>query len=438
MHIIYRYRFWLLALLFAVNIACFWPGFIQQDSVGQYQQAITGQYSDHHPPMMSLVWHYLDLVHQGEGLMFGLQLAMLYIAMAVLLLTLDHMLTIKQRTVWCLAPLLLPVYPQVLLYAVNIVKDVQFAFSFLLAASILAYYTIKHSKPPKLVVGVLFLLMLYGAAVKYQGQFCVVVLAVWLGSLLSLRKKIILSLATGVAIYVLLIASINTINNILVPQKSKNYSWEFVKLYDLAAISISMHSDLIPDFNKTASYTFQKLQERFTYPAIDPYIYSTDNILMITRDPQDMSALYKTWANAVFNHPLLYLKHRTINICYALLSRPGYDYALHFLVKLPTNSAIYKIAYIITNAVFYTLMSHLLIVVLGIAYFILALVNWKVSKAAPILLGFTAIALLMVGLLFFMSMAGVPRYTYISIVMVHAAHIFAYQSYVDGKRDFAK
>lgn len=437
MQLIYKYRFFLLACLFVANTLAFWPGFIQQDSMGQYQQAVTMQFSDHHPPMMSLIWHYLDLIHHGEGLMFGLQMVMLYGSMAILLLTLDHMLRTKQKQFLCIIPILIPIYPQVLIYSCNIVKDTQYAFAFLLAASILAFYTIRYFRPSLLVIYGLLFLMIYGAAVKYQGKFCVIVLAFWLAHVLYLRNKLRVKIIGGLLIYALLLFSITSINNFLVPQQSKNYSWEFVKLYDLAALSISTNTDLIPAFNKTNSFTFEKLQTRFTYPVVDPYIYSNDNILMITKEPANMQVLYNTWLRNILQHPIYYFKHRAINISYALLSRPGFDYALRWLGKIPETSPLRNMAYDVTGGLFYIFMSHLLVITLGTVYFILALMSWKLSKAAPVLLGLTAIALLMVGLLFFMSMAGVPRYTYISIVMVHAAHIFAYKCFMDRKRTLA-
>lgn len=434
MQLIYRYRFYLLALLFIANVLAFWPGYMLQDTVGQYQQAVSMQFSDHHPPIMSLVWHYLDLVHKGEGLMFALQLVMLYGAMAMLLLTLDRMVKTKQRQILCLIPLLLPIYPQVLVYAANIVKDTQYAFAFLLAASILAYYSIRYERPSLLVIYGLFFLMLYGAAVKYQGQFCVIVLAFWLAHVMYLRHKVRAKIIAGLAIYALLFFGVGSINNHLVPQQSKNYSWEFVKLYDLAAISIATNSDLVPDFNKTDHYTFQKLEERFTYPVIDPYIYAEEKILMVTKDPANMQRLYKVWLQNVFAHPVYYLRHRAINMGYALLSRPGFDHALHALSNTSMDSSMYQVVNIVIGSLFYILMSHFLVIVLGVGYFGLAIYSWKSSKAAPVLLGFTSVALLMVSILFFMSMAGVPRYTYISIVMIHAAHIFAYKCYADRKR----
>ena len=33
------------------NATLFWPGYFQPDSSGQYASALSGMYSDHHPPV---------------------------------------------------------------------------------------------------------------------------------------------------------------------------------------------------------------------------------------------------------------------------------------------------------------------------------------------------------------------------------------------------
>lgn len=431
--LIYRYRWHILLLLFGLNLFLVWPGFIQPDSQVQYAQAVAAKYSDHHPPLMSFVWHYLDLIHQGEGLMFVLQLAFLYGALAIFLAIIDQLFASDQRFFPTLLLLLLPVYPQVLVYSANIVKDVQYAFSFLLVAAMLSYYTITDRTPKWPVLGFTVLLMIYGAAVKYQGQFCVSIFALWLGCLLFVQKKLWQKMLAGAVIYGLVFGSIVGLNSLLVPQQSKNYSWQYVKLYDLAAMSRGLQQDLIPDFNKLPAYTFQKLDQRFKYPTVDPYIYSEDNIFTVTTDVAQMEQLYKTWLENITTHPFLYLKHRSINMCYALLSRPGFDYATNLMHKFPAEGMIFAVLNLGVSAIFYVFMSHFLTIGLGFIYLFWGMLNWRISKAAPILIGLASLALSMVGILFFMSMAGVPRYTYMSIILIHAGHIFAYKCLLDWR-----
>lgn len=452
MQALYDYRFQILLLLFLINVLFFWPGHFMADSAAQYNQAILGQYTDHHPPLMSFLWRYIDIIYTGRGLMFALQQVLIYSSVALLLTTMD-LLPLRNKPLMSLLLLALPNYPQILMYDVVILKDVQFAFSFLLSGSILAYYTVSKKRPPVFIVCVLLIIMLYGAAVKYQGQFCVIILAIWLGCLLCFKSKIQTKIIVGLIIYALILSSIFSINNYLVPKAGKNYSWQLVKLYDLAAISIATQQDLIPDFNKLPSYSFKEMQDRFAYPAVDSLalelsdndVITSKPIIGATTNADKMSLLSKIWLEKVLKHPLIYLKHRAINMSFILLSRPGYKYseenkdqvkyanvfdAPYVLVNdVPKNSPLYGAIDFIYGSLFYIFMSHLPVVILGLGYFILSIITWRYSSAAPVLLCFSSISLLMVGILFFMSMAGTPRYTFISIVMVHAMHVFAYTCY---------
>jgi hypothetical protein len=97
------------------------------------------------------------------------------------------------------------------------------------------------------------------------------------------------------------------------------------------------------------------------------------------------------------------------------------------------KSTTFAIIYPIMGFLGYIFLSQFPIVILGIGYFIASLVYWRKSKVAPIIFGFTAIAMLMVGIIFFMSMAGVPRYIYVSIIMIHACHLFVMKMYQEVK-----
>lgn len=96
---------------------------------------------------------------------------------------------------------------------------------------------------------------------------------------------------------------------------------------------------------------------------------------------------------------------------------------------IPPDSSLYPVAYAIVATLGYLFLSHFLVIALGTCYLVLSLMAWSKSRAAPVLLCFSSLALLMVGILFFLSMAGTPRYTYISIIMIQCSHVFAYMCY---------
>lgn len=271
---LYSYRFYVLGILFLMNLALFWPGDLQPDSQGQYIQAITGQYSDHHPPMMSFVWHYLDKIYTGSGLMLAMQLGFFYGALGMLLRIVDACLPQKHRPLAAFVLLLLPLYPQILVYSGTIVKDNQFAFSFLFIMSILAYYTITGKRLSLWLLAALLPILIYGMSVKFQAQYCSVIIMAWMGALVT-TSSLLKKAGAACLIGILAFGSMTAINDALVPEKKKNYSWQYVKLYDLAAISIGAQADLIPDTNKTAEYTFQDLKAQFVHYRVDPLVFGT-------------------------------------------------------------------------------------------------------------------------------------------------------------------
>lgn len=426
----HQYRYYILAIFFLLHLFHVWPGTLEPDSNAQYQQAILGQYGDHHPPMMSFVWHYMLKLCDGPGLMLSLQLSFIYISVA-LLLHIQNKLIPDAKNIGLLI-LCFPFYPQILIYSHIILKDSQFTFSFLLASTILAYYTLDEKKPSWYMLLCWLVLVIYGAAVKYQGQFCAIVLAIWMGSLLRKESNLLTKLISGLAIYAVIFGSIHTINNILVPQKEKSNAWQYVKLYDLAAISIATKEDLIPTFNKTLSFTVEKLTSRFKYPAVDPYIYSEDNILRSTKIDSEMRILEDTWWSMVLKHPMYYMKHRAINMAYTLLSRPGYTYAEHIFNNVQGFTG--KFLRLAVGATFFVFMSHFPIIFAGVIFWLFSIYAWRKSKAAPILFANTSVTLLLIAILFFKSMAGIPRYTYFSIVIILASVLFAYKCWLDVQK----
>ena len=82
----------------------------------------------------------------------------------------------------------------------------------------------------------------------------------------------------------------------------------------------------------------------------------------------------------------------------------------------------------------YIVISQWLVFVLGLFYIGFALRYWRVSKFAPVLLGFNIPAMILPLVVLFMSMAGTPRYTFFGIVMIHASHLFAIGLYRERQK----
>src|SRR4051812_24964818 len=66
----------LVSMLWFFNVAICWPGALLDDSVRQYQEALSGRYTDWHPPVMAWLWAHLRPFGEGPGPIFTLHLAM--------------------------------------------------------------------------------------------------------------------------------------------------------------------------------------------------------------------------------------------------------------------------------------------------------------------------------------------------------------------------
>ena len=124
-------NFFLFGLLFTLgtfHLWLFWPGTLTPDSESQYAMAISGIYADHHPPLMSFVWRYLDKIYPGPSLLLLFHLSLLYVSVLYLIKSLNN---VCYRFFF----LLLPWIPQVFIFSGIIWKDVGYAFSFLLVGA---------------------------------------------------------------------------------------------------------------------------------------------------------------------------------------------------------------------------------------------------------------------------------------------------------------
>src|SRR5579871_5154950 len=118
----------LLGALLCISFIALWPGIMSADATTQYMAAKAGLYTDHHPPLMSLVWRYLDLMYPGPGLLFSMHILMLYAAAAILIY-LFH----DSKFKWWYS--VYPVIPNMLAYTALIVKDTGFTYAYLLSGT---------------------------------------------------------------------------------------------------------------------------------------------------------------------------------------------------------------------------------------------------------------------------------------------------------------
>ena len=458
---------WFLFIMGLLQLCVMWPGLLTSDSQVQYAQAIGGAYSDHHPPFMSFVWRYLDKIYPGPGLMLLLQLSLLYGALAFYM---KSFVSFKTRLFWLFVPLI----PHVFIFSSVILKDVGFTFSFLFCTAYLGYCAAHHQKPRWYALTLVWIILLYGTALKFQAQYCAPIVLAWMAFMMAdnkMRSKrfIVWCLSLSLAFY----AALYGINRALVPEAQKNHAWQYVKIYDLAGIAARTKESNFPDFAKLPRFSMESFLKQFDSKnsRVDELVMSNPAvghkaILRIGRDPAERDTLYAAWLTALKNHPVLYLQHRFQNLSHTLLSPPGFTMGPRVIEKIAApHTTTYKILYglgrvlsqglsevskpeieeaisEITDSVFYDSvwyqalamlaflgMSHAVPALLCVAYCVLGLRTLGRTWAALPLLCMNAVGLSLILVLFFCSMAGTLRYTYVMVCMVHASHLFAYRCY---------
>lgn len=404
----------------ALYASIFWPGLMTADSLDQYAQAVSGCYTNHHPPLMAWVWRLFNTIVPGPCLMLVFHVSLLFAALYFLMQTIP---TSRLRYGY----LAFPFIPHVLSQAGFIWKDVGFAVSFLCVASYLASVSFQRRRLLWVELIALLPILFYGTAVKFQAQYCAPLLITWAAFLLTDRRFIIQTAVFFTFMMIPFYASLSRVNSVLVTTGENSHSWQLVKLFDLAQMSIDLQHDFIPHENKTAYYSWDKLNSTFTIRYVDPLIFPKDAILKRGANHEERQQLLTVWWNTITTHPLLYLKHRAQFTLLMLTNIVGARYIEPVLVRcIPQQGVIYNTASACLSLVGFALLSPLAILLLALIYCLLGLVWFRRSPAAQSLFFFNAISLTLFVVLLFFSMATDTRYIYPAVCLTHASHIFAY------------
>lgn len=413
---------------FLLQLFFFWPGILQGDSSGQYAMAQSGLYTDHHPAFMSFVWRYLDFLYQGPGLMLALNLLLLHGAAFVFYQAFQE----KPKS---LSFLTLPWIPGVIIYGIFILKDVTFAYSFMLVAALLTKAHMQNRKLSALESLIFFAVLFYGTSVKFQAQYLAPLFLGWYiwrqfsgsHSFSFLKKG-----SAFLVVLALFYGSLTVVNSLLVPQKNQDHSWQFVKLFDLTAISIKNKESYIPKANQGPSYSFDNMKKVFLGNAhtyyIDDLVFSKNPTLIKGKTEGERQELWSQWAKIIRQHPLDYAAHRLKNLAPVIGGTPLFDLVEDTLKTFFIPGTLtYKIAYYVARTISFILVAAFPIFLLGLFYLVLALKSLKTSREALPLLLILLVAFGMPAILFSFSMAGTARYVIISLGLIHSTHYMAWR-----------
>lgn len=413
-------------------ISIFAPGKMDIDSSCIYQSALAHQYFDHHPPLMAYMWHYLNLIYQGPLLMFLFNMALLWGALYILAFKIFPKERILQYSIICI-----PFMPQIAVHGRVTGKDVIFTFGYGFLAMFLAYVTVHNKKISLIQIMGILTSLVYFTAVKFQAQFILPILLLWFfynllsSSTFTYKKSmaIIVSLMTSFSI----VTMIDSINHYLVTEKGagSNHSWQYVKIFDLAGMSIHSNKVLLPSFLlKHPEISVQDIQKKYQI-AWEPLIVYEDSPLRHTQSEKERDLLLQTWWQEIYNHPISYIQHRGklwFREFFLASCAKGWLEEVGITGVTPLQKALRVLA---TLAAFIFLFPFQ-IMFFSIGRRALKFPETKYYAAALLFLSSMGCALL--ALLFVKSLAVTVRYIFFTFYMFFLSCPFAYHCFLELKK----
>lgn len=297
------------ALLFAASLIAFWPGILEYDTVNQFEQVMTGQYDDWHPPVMARLWS----LFEGAGLhgswpMLVLQLVLFWGGLAGFGVALAR--RGRPALAWCVP--LVGLLPVIADWMAVVMKDTQFLAAMVAATGVVAWFRLAEQPMPRWASVLTGLLLGYAVLLRANSMFAVVPLAWgwqgWAGLRNSLAR---LLLVLGTCAVVIVVSG--WLNH-RVMQASRSGVEMTLPKFDLAGIGTFARLPSLPGVVPSA---WQRAVRQGCYTPFfwdpfgeDPGCQEIGDAL----EAQGSAAVYREWLAMIARHPVAYARHRLAHL----------------------------------------------------------------------------------------------------------------------------
>lgn len=298
---------------FVFNCVAYYPGFMSSDSFDQYTQALTNDYHNWHPPIMSALWHVLLIFHKGQEPMFFLQLIFLWLSFYYLV----YFFT-RYNLIFSLLVILFIFSPFIQNYSAVILKDIQMALAWLLAVSIMLKRFYMKQQLEKAEAFLILLLLTYGSLLRFNalpGAIPLIVMGVYLSrEEPKARRWSVLILKTFV-ILIFMIASQLVLNELIIKPK-RVFPENKLFMQDLTGIYVVTGRSYFPGFiSSYPGFDSVYLKENYTPATFDHIWWNADgkdlfSPALLISDANSSVVLRKAWLKAIFENKGVYLKNR--------------------------------------------------------------------------------------------------------------------------------
>ncbi|WBY03396.1 hypothetical protein PE066_07655 [Ramlibacter tataouinensis] len=302
--------------LFLANAALHFPGVMNNDSIGQYRQAISGEYGDWHPPIMAWLWSWLRLFGDGPAPLLLLHLALYWLGFG---LVADAVRRGGHRRLAC-AVLLAGAFPPFLYVNAQVVKDVGMAVAWLAAAGLLYWHRSQQRRMPVAIGTAVALLVFYGAMVRTNALFGLGPLLLYaLAPADWLRNARLMAAAVVVAVLAL---PVSQFANQWLFQPKAEHATQSLFLYDLAGIAVHAGDPRVME--PRATFTREQLRACYSpywWDSFSPWGRCAAQVHRPAGAPMATlpDGLEAQWLRSIATHPLAYLQHRLKHFNSALL-----------------------------------------------------------------------------------------------------------------------
>ncbi len=302
-------------LFFLLTIFAFYPGEMSTDTLYQYSQALSGHFSDLHPPIMAALWRFLLSVTHCPGSLFILNNILYWFFWCLL-----SLMTFKNLK-WKLVALSLAALPPLWSQSVVLWKDTELSIG-LLGAYLFAF-RIGLEKPWQkknlaafdyVLFSVAALLFFYCTAIRFNSLPALLPLAWYVATRKEGGKSFLPSLMrTSLIIGTSLIAVHLFVYGFLKAQKT--HVEQAIKIHDIVGIFVRTGDEgLIPDYWKKMNPDLTPELLRENYDPTNLNLLWTglfrNDLVRPTTDLSQLDELQAKWKEAIFHFPTAYFQHR--------------------------------------------------------------------------------------------------------------------------------
>lgn len=296
----------LIVALFTVNGFMHYPGTMNNDSLSQYGQAVSGRYSDWHPPVMAWLWSWLRLIADGPGPLLLLHLALYWLGFGLLADGLRRAGHLGLALIMALAG----AFPPFLYINAIVTKDVGLVASWLVAIGLLFWFRVQQRRIPVVCALVIAALLAYGTLVRSNAVFAIGPLLLYaIGPFSWLRSTRLIAAAVVVAV---LAVPVTMQANRWLFNPSPMHPEQSLFLFDLMGIAVHKAQPglLEPSVSLSASelqacYTPYWWDSLSSWGPCSANVHRTEGELVTAPE-----GLTQQWAHTILQHPVAYVVHR--------------------------------------------------------------------------------------------------------------------------------